>query len=58
MEDVPNPGSDEAIALGCKCAVLDNAHGRGFPWGDVKQAFWVNAECPLHGLMSSRREQE
>jgi len=25
----PNPGSDEAIKLGCKCPVLDNEHGAG-----------------------------
>lgn len=24
----PNPGSDEAVAMGCRCAVLDNGHGR------------------------------
>ena len=25
----PNPGSDEALALGCTCPALDNAHGAG-----------------------------
>lgn len=26
----PNPGSDEAIASGCTCPVIDNGHGRGY----------------------------
>lgn len=29
MDDVPNPGSDEAIDRGCTCPILDNAHGAG-----------------------------
>lgn len=41
----PNPGSPEAYALGCKCPILDNAHGRGVGCGE----FWISAECPLHG---------
>ena len=44
----PNPGSDEAIKQGCRCAVLDNRHGKGafdFPDGQ----FWINEECPIHG---------
>lgn len=43
----PNPGSDDAIKLGCKCPVLDNAHGRGSGWGEG--TFWVNENCPIHG---------
>ena len=34
---MPNPGSDEALAMGCLCAVMDNHYG-------------VQADCPLHGL--------
>ena len=41
MTDQPNPGSDEAIAKGCTCPVLDNGHGKGY--------FQViRADCPLH----------
>lgn len=43
----PNPGSDEALSQGCRCPVLDNAHGRGSMYGEG--TFWVNALCPLHG---------
>ena len=39
---LPNPGSDEAIALGCICPVLDNNHGRG------PGPFWQVASCPVH----------
>jgi hypothetical protein len=50
-----NPGSDEAIMLGCTCAVLDNCHGAGFPIFDDDgnkedhPGFWVNEDCPIHG---------
>ena len=47
--EVPTPGSDEALDLGCRCPVLDNAHGKGFPWGDTNPAFWIAEDCPLHG---------
>lgn len=57
-----NPGSDEAIAAGCKCPVLDNAHGRGY-LGGVKdergQTVYVyNFDCPVHAKekrMKSRK---
>jgi len=42
----PNPGSDEAVKLGCTCPVLDNAHGGG-ALGKPDQ-FWVTEGCPLH----------
>lgn len=44
----PNPGSPEAYALGCKCPILDNGHGRGSGWGPGK--FWINGDCPMHGV--------
>ena len=49
MTEVPNPGSDEAIAQGCVCPVLDNAHGKGTGDG----LFWVNEDCPVHGRHDS-----
>lgn len=39
----PNPGSNEAIALGCTCPVLDNHYGRG-----EAGRFWVTFGCPVH----------
>lgn len=50
----PNPGSDEAIEQGCKCPVMDNRRGRGIPIttpeGELQIAFWMSADCPLHGM--------
>jgi hypothetical protein len=42
----PNPGSDEALAQGCKCAVLDNNHGRQAPW--PPDGWWITEGCPVH----------
>lgn len=42
----PAPGSDEALKLGCKCPVLDNAHGKGYPGNP---GVYVHTEdCPVH----------
>ena len=48
----PNPGSIEALGKGCECAVIDNEYGQGayFDHETKKPVFWINAECPLHGL--------
>jgi hypothetical protein len=45
--NVPNPGSDEAIKIGCTCPVLDNGHGKGSMYGEGM--FWMNKNCPVHG---------
>lgn len=47
----PNPGSDEAVAQGCTCAVMDNGHGEGCGQFDKdgEPLFWINSGCPLHG---------
>lgn len=54
MDGNPNPGSAEAIEAGCKCPVIDNHHGNGFPAldrdGGRRTAFWISAECPIHGI--------
>ena len=42
---IPNPGSDEALDLGCKCPILDNNHGKHVPW----QGGYIIVEgCPVH----------
>ena len=43
-EEVPTPGSPEAVAQGCTCPVMDNGHGAGR--GGL---FWTSGDCPLHG---------
>lgn len=57
MSATPNPGSPEAVAQGCSCAVLDNHHGAGVPWPrpDGKDpyenpSFWISGSCALHGV--------
>lgn len=42
----PNPGSDEAIRQGCVCAILDNAHGRGYM--GQPGTFVYTQGCPVH----------
>lgn len=42
------PGSKEAIKCGCICPVMDNHHGRGFPYGG-SLCFWHSVDCPIHG---------
>lgn len=44
-----NPGSDEALDNGCLCPVLDNGHGK-----KRDGLFWMNADCPLHGVKPTR----
>ncbi|MDR9893282.1 hypothetical protein G7B40_040355 [Aetokthonos hydrillicola Thurmond2011] len=48
-----NPGSMEALRLGCLCPVLDNSLVLGYTGGVVdgngNVVFVVNEECPLHG---------
>jgi hypothetical protein len=53
-----NPGSQEAIAKGCRCPVLDNGHGEGaYVDKDGVAQFWINVDCPLHGLNASEPEE-
>lgn len=60
-DNVPNPGSDEALKLGCKCPVLDNNHGRGHR--GEPNSFICVADCPVHTpnpvqrLLNKRRKR-
>lgn len=47
MDPKPNPGSNEARILGCKCPVLDNSHGHGYM--GMEGVFVMRADCPMHG---------
>ena len=46
LAPTPNPGSDEAIRLGCVCPVMDNGHGRGSYYG--RGVFIYHEGCPVH----------
>jgi hypothetical protein len=51
---VPNPGSPEAVAMGCTCPIEINCHGFGMYNGallnDGRALFTWHEECPVHGL--------
>lgn len=46
------PGSERARDDGCRCPVMDNAHGKGWlggvPDDDGNIAYVISGECPLH----------
>lgn len=42
----PNPGSDEAIAAGCRCPRMDNNRGRGYL--GQEGIFVYSGDCPVH----------
>ena len=50
------PGSDYALDNGCRCPVLDNAHGRGYR-GD-SDVFVISQSCPLHGDFPDSEDDE
>ena len=54
---IPNPGTQEAIDMGCTCPVIDNHYGRGVP-AENGVAFWYVEDCPIHGLGVNIREED
>lgn len=52
MGDKPNPGSQEAVDLGCTCPRMDNGHGRGYLGGVNDEngytVFVMTVGCPVH----------
>lgn len=47
----PNPGTKEALKLGCECPVLDNARGKGYTGiGGGPGIFIYTVGCPVHPL--------
>lgn len=56
--DIPNPGSYEALKMGCTCPAVDNNYGEGaFKLNGVPQ-FFHNETCPLHSGMVCDYEKE
>jgi len=51
----PNPGSREALDLGCRCAVLDNNHGRSAPW--PPDGWFITEGCPIHHIEQQPTEE-
>lgn len=49
ISDKPNPGSTEAIELGCKCPVMDNRRGKGAHFDAFgRSVSWYSDACPIH----------
>lgn len=47
---VPNPGSTQAVMIGCLCPRMDNCWGEGcYRDKDGEPVFIINNHCPLHG---------
>ena len=44
----PNPGTEEARAMGCTCPVISNCHGQGIRQPDGSRLFWMVEDCPVH----------
>lgn len=44
----PNPGSNEAVDMGCTCPMFDNCHGAGAYIEKGEPLFWINDKCPIH----------
>ena len=42
----PNPGSTEALDLGCTCPVMDNRRGQGYR--GIAGEFVYTFGCPIH----------
>lgn len=62
-DKVPTPGSDKAIELGCNCPVIDNHYGKGIPMRNpdnnkIELAFWMTADCVLHGLKDTAPKED
>lgn len=53
-EIIPNPGTEEAIGMGCTCPVMDNEYGRGYQ--GQEGVFVFNMCCPIHAGDSVKEE--
>lgn len=45
-QPTPNPGSDDAVWLGCRCARMDNSYGKGYM--GISGVFVYSGACSLH----------
>ncbi len=54
-EEIPAPGSDEALLRGCSCPVSDNYRGQGW-FAHGERQFVVAQDCPLHSPENNKEE--
>ena len=43
---LPVPGTEEAIAAGCECPIMDNEHGRGYM--GMPGMYVYSSHCKIH----------
>ena len=55
---ISNPGSENAVKMGCTCPVMDNAYGKGCGWKDKRgnPMFWRTSGCPLHDVKRDKED--
>ena len=53
---LPPPGSPEAVALGCRCARMDNHHGKGYM--GIEGVYVYSGACKLHAQEMQQKKQE
>jgi len=58
IKEILNPGSKEAIKVGCTCPVMDNNYGHGAYSLNGQSMFWYDLECPLHKAEAKFDETE
>lgn len=54
-DKIPNPGTEEAIEMGCTCPVMDNNYGQG-AYGQ-EGVYWYSADCPIHNPEKDDEEE-
>jgi len=59
MDDqLPKPGSREAVASGCTCPVVDNHNGSGYGGDGKRFGWWYSSDCPVHSAQKPPTEYE
>ena len=50
----PNPGSDEAVGMGCSCPRMDNGYGKG----SYTDGWVINLSCAVHNVEPDKLMEE
>ena len=55
----PNPGSPEAIKIGCSCPRMNNRNGLGvYDDENGNPLFWISGDRPIHGMELREEKNE
>jgi len=48
-EQLPPPGCEDAIMMGCLCPIIDNGYGKGLGKDENgNHLYWYSSDCPVH----------